>query len=1032
MKIYLSVFLSLILLTGWSQPRNSTIKEYKKSFRTYPFSDPDPIAKMSAFYPYFRFDGYTDKSTDKEWKVVTLENEFIEVMILPEIGGKIWAAIEKSTGKPFIYYNHVVKFRDIAMRGPWTSGGIEANYGIIGHTPNCSTPVDYLTRTNEDGSVSCFIGTLDLLTQTYWTIEINLPKDKAYFTTRSFWSNTTPFEQPYYTWMNAGIQAEGNLEFIYPGTHYLTHDGDSKPWKMNLETGEDISFYDRNDFGPYKSYHVFGKYTNFFGGFWHKDNFGMGRYAAHDEKAGKKIWIWGLSQQGMIWEKLLTDKDGQYVEVQSGRLFNQTAEASTRTPFKHRGFAPYTTDTWTEYWFPVKGTQGFVTANPVGAMNVRVNARGVRVDISPLTDNQQLLTITRGRKNIYSKKVELKTLKVFSDSIGVSTSGEPISVMLGDHLLEYNTDPQDGVLSRPVESPRDFDWGSVQGLYLQGKEHIRERSYVKAGESLDECLIKDPHYLPALTERATLHYRNMEYAKALELLMHALRIDTYDPAVNFYYGLTNVALGKITDARDGFDIAAMSSVYRGAAYTELSRMELRNKRPDRAIHYAARSLESNTNNVEALQLMTVAYQLKNDRVKVKETLDVLSGLNPLNHFVALEQYLSASTTEARTNFTTGIRHELAVESYLELAAWYYNLGSIRESQAILSVAPVNAEVLYWLAFLEEKLIGVAGTSLTRALQAPVEMVFPFRSESAEVLGWARGKSENWKPTYLLALIYWNMNQPQKARELFAACGSSPDFAPFYAVRADLILESRLQDLQKAAALDPMEWRYGKLLVQHHLSTKNYVQALQLALAYDKKIPGDFRIRMMLAKTQLLNKNYKACTDILAKTNVLPYEGSTEGRMLYQEAWILQAVDKMKERKYAEALSMISNARIWPENLGVGKPYDADIDSRVEYFLEGLCQEGMKNVDKAKKSWDAVLAQQASNRGANDLVTAWAFKKTGQLEKGELLLKAWRSADEKNFLATWCLDVYRNMDAQTSVDMEDKGGRVVQAIFSLRP
>ena len=66
---------------------------------------------------------------------------------------------------------------------------------------------------------------------------------------------------------------------------------------------------------------------DFFGGYWHDEDFGMGRYSTHDDKPGKKIWIWGLSQQGMIWDKLLTDTDGQYVEVQSGRLFNQPAEA---------------------------------------------------------------------------------------------------------------------------------------------------------------------------------------------------------------------------------------------------------------------------------------------------------------------------------------------------------------------------------------------------------------------------------------------------------------------------------------------------------------------------------------------------------------------------------------------------------------------------------------------------------------------------------------------------------------------------------
>src|SRR3954468_14822164 len=225
----------------------ATIREYTKVFTTYPFSDPNPIPAIGKIYPYFRYDGFTDKPIQKAWKVVELENEYIKLMILPEIGGKIWAAIEKSTGKPFTYYNHVVKFRDVAMRGPWTSGGIEPNYGIIGHTPNCATPVDYVTINRKDGSVSCVIGVLDLLTRTSWRIDINLPKNKAYFTTNSFWYNSSEFEQPYYTWMNTGIKAAGNLEFIYPGTKYLGHEGEYRDWPVNKENGKNISFYENNN-----------------------------------------------------------------------------------------------------------------------------------------------------------------------------------------------------------------------------------------------------------------------------------------------------------------------------------------------------------------------------------------------------------------------------------------------------------------------------------------------------------------------------------------------------------------------------------------------------------------------------------------------------------------------------------------------------------------------------------------------------------------------------------------------------------------
>jgi tetratricopeptide (TPR) repeat protein len=1013
----------------------ATVKESNKVFKTYPFSDPDPVPRMGNIYPYFRFDGYTNKGTDQSWKVVELENDYISVMILPEIGGKIWAATEKSTGKNFLYYNHVVKFRDIAMRGPWTSGGIEANYGIIGHTPNCATPVDYVVRKDLfDGSVSCFIGTLDLLTQTYWTLEIKLEMDKAYFTTRSFWSNTTPLEQPYYTWMNAGISAKGNLEFIYPGTHYLGHDGSYKTWPVHEGNGKNLSFYEQNNFGPYKSYHVFGKYTNFFGGFWHRDNFGMGRYAPHEDKAGKKIWIWGLSQQGMIWENLLSDTDGQYVEVQSGRLFNQTDHTSTATPFKHRGFLPYSTDVWTEHWFPVKGTQGFVTASPAGAMNVRVRGGRARIDISPLEARKDKLVVRQGDRVVYDKVVDLSVLKPFADSVSVGDTG-PVTVTLGDKLLEYTTDPANGVLSRPVEPAENFDWNSVQGLHLEGKEFIRERQYVKAEEKLRQCLAKDPNYLPALTDLAMVSYRNLDYAEAMALLRRALRVDTYDPAANFYYGLTSLELNKKTDARDGFDMAAMDPRFRGASYTEMSRLALREGQYETAIDYAESALKDNQVNVEAMQLLAVAHRRRThlsgelpDAGRDSLWISRLKFINPLNHFAYFESYLLRGTPGAQKTFTSGIRNELPVETYLELAAWYYRVGLLSDAKKVLALAPANAEVLFWLAFLEQKSSSSYEKALARAIDASASGVFPFRAESTEVFAWATSVTNNWKPKYFLGLIYWSRNQLSKARELFAACGNRPEFAPLYAARTELIKESALQDLQKAAELDPGQWRYGKMIIQYHVQQRKYPEALAVAQDYDKRIPNDFRIRLLLAKAWLLNGNYTACDETLAKTQVLPYEGSTEGHALYREAWLMQAIGKMKARKFTEALAMISKARLYPANLGVGKPYEENIDSRVEYYLEGICQEGLKKSDKAAAAWTAVTSQ-SHPAGLNTLVAAWALRKQGKSTEGERLLKDW-AAKSPGPLTQWCLDVFEGKAAAWDFGTDADGSRVVEEMVTL--
>ena len=390
----------------------ATVKEYTRVFTTYPYSDPDPIASMSRFYPYFRFDGFTAQPVEKKWKVVELSNDYLQILILPEIGGKVWAAIEKTTGKSFIYFNHVVKFRDVGMRGPWTSGGMEANYGIMGHTPNCFSPVDYLVRRNPDGSASCIIGVLDLLTRTTWRLEINLPADQAVFTTRSLWHNASAIDQPYYTWMNVGIKSAGNLQFVNPGTCYIGHDGKAHDWPIDRENGRDLSWYEQNNFGSYKSYHVMGRFSEFFGGYWHDDDFGMAHCAAYGEKPGRKIWIWGLSREGMIWENLLTDSDGQYVEVQSGRLFNQAADSSTLTPFKHKEFPPYATDTWTEYWLPVKGIKGFVSASPWGAINVTgAGTDRLSIRISPARPLRDKLEVFDGDHLLHEREVTLKPMQ---------------------------------------------------------------------------------------------------------------------------------------------------------------------------------------------------------------------------------------------------------------------------------------------------------------------------------------------------------------------------------------------------------------------------------------------------------------------------------------------------------------------------------------------------------------------------------------------------------------------------------------------
>ncbi|HSD29029.1 MAG TPA: DUF5107 domain-containing protein [Vicinamibacteria bacterium] len=1021
----------LAFLPALAGAQGATVREYRKAFRTYPFSDPDPIPRADRIYPYFRFDGFTDRAEEREWTVVELENAWIRVTVLPEIGGKIWSAVEKSTGKGFLYGNQVVKFRDVAMRGPWTSGGIEANYGIIGHTPNCATPVDYVTRQNPDGSASVVIGVLDLLTRTPWRLEVTVPADKAYFTTTSLWHNATPLEQPYYTWMNAGIKAAGNLEFVYPGTRYIGHGGEASPWPID-EKGRNLAFYEKNDFGPSKSYHVLGREADFFAGYWHDEDFGMGRYSLRDEKIGKKIWIWGLSRQGMIWEKLLTDADGQYVEVQSGRSFNQAAEDSSRTPFKHRGFLPYGTDTWTEYWFPVKGTKGLVVASPLGGLNVRPREGGLDLLFSPLEAVDDTLEVLDGKRVVFSKPVSAKPLETWTAFAPVSVPAERLRVRIGGSRLEWKGDPKAGALSRPMESPPDFDWDSVYGLWLKGKELVRQRSYGPAREALEACLRKDPHYVPALADLAHLRYRSMDYPGAFDLARRALAVDTYEPAANYYYGLAAVKLGRADDARDGFELAAQSVDLRAASWTELAKLSVRAGDLARAAVDAGRSLDSNQRNLEALQLLALVQRLQEQWEDARASRDRLLALDPLSLFGHFEKAFAGGES-APPAFAPGVRNEMPHETFLELAAWYRDLGRPAEAAQLLAVAPQTAEVLYWRALLADP-DPEAASLLRKADEASPALVFPFRPESAEVLRWAASRSDSWRPRYYLALVHWGAGNLDDARRLFDECGEKPDYAPFYAGRAlafeDASRERSMADLERAARLDPAQWRYGRMLAERQLRQGAPAAALETARRYSAQFPANYILGMLHAKALLANGRYREGADRLGRLDVIPYEGSTEGRRLYREAHLMFAVEALRKGDAARALRSIDAARLWPENLGAGKPYPENVDERLEDFLaaQALARRGGSAESLEKLQRVAARGQGGRDRGAGTLVHALALRQTGREADGRKLLTDWSAREPDNAVAAWAL---RKYDGQVGPppDTATEDARVLAAWLS---
>jgi Tfp pilus assembly protein PilF len=981
------------------------------TFRTYPFGDPNPVARMGNIYPYYRFEGYSATPVEKEWKVITLENPYVRVLIAPEIGGKILGAFEKSTGRPFIYFNKVVKFREIAMRGPWTSGGIEFNFGDIGHTPSTATPVDYLTRTNSDGSVSCVVGTIDLPSRTEWRVEIRLPKDKAYFETRSFWYNPTELPTSLYHWMNAAADADSDLYFIYPGTAHIDHGGLSSSWPVNNE-GRDLSLYRNNAFGSSKSYHVLGTYTDFFGLGWKDRKFGVIHWADYVDKPGKKLWLWALSREGGIWTDLLTDTDlgnTQYVEFQSGLLFNQALPNSSFTPFKHRTFAPFSEERFTEAWFPFKEIGGVVQANPHALLNVEQRDSLLVFGVCPLERVSEELVVTSGSKEIYRKKVTLKPMRPFVDSVA-TPHDSAVSVRLGS-LVEYNSaDARERELLRPRETNRAFDWNSAEGLAVEAAEQARQREYSRALDRFQASLAKDSLYNPALLGAAEIFYRRMEYDRALACVRKVLANDAYDPTANFLYGILQRQRGRLYDAADGFGNAARSPQYRSSANAALAEIALLRRQWDKAAGYASKALDYDRYNVGALKARAVACRKlgkKEDAVRAQQA---ILQIDPLAHFARMERYLLEPGQRTQKAFVSAIHAELPAEVYLELAAYYYDIGSAEDALRTLSLAPAHPIVHYWMAYLRSRMGNEqeADVSLREAASTSSRLVFPFRRETAEVLAWARARSDSWQIRYYLALVYWSMGRLDEARGEMAACGTRPADAPFYIARGNLLKETNdslaLLDYRQALATGPDEWRAYTSLASFYNDHAQYNAALATLISGARRFPENYVLQFEYARSLLFTRRYRECLAVLDTIKILPFEGAGYGRELHRQAAVLAATGALRNGKYQEALGLLTQARDWPEHLGVGKPYD--VDSRIEDYLEACCRMRMGDSLQARALFQNVVRATSSRneRDAQYFLNLLAQRKLGQGAEAAASLQAWSEAEPMNLVARWAIKV----------------------------
>ena len=1013
-KILIASAIFLLFTSNLMSQSASQIKEMEEEYLTYPYSDPNPIPNFGKIYPYFRFDGFTTQPAKAKHKVVVLENDFLIIKVFPQIGGKIWSVVDKTCGKEMFYDNKVVKFRDIALRGAWTSGGIEFNYGVIGHAPSCSFPVDYKIAQKPDGSVSCWISDFDLLTRTRWTIEINLPKDKGWFTTSSFWHNGSSNSQPYYNWVNTGIDTSNDMEMIYPGTYSIGHGGETIPWPMDETRGKNLSMWAENDFGGSKSYHVAGTKTPYFGAYWAKEQFGMMHYSERDEKAGKKFFMWALSSEGDIWVDLLTDTNGQYLEAQSGRLFNQnSANSSSRTPYKQFYFTPYGTDVWTEYWFPFKATAKVSDVSLFGVLNVTEKSGALDLTFASLQKTADMLKVyDESGQMIASQSVNFDIAKTHNLTIPISGGKTAYRMTLCDQEIWTK---EDKTMDRPNKAEEALDYDSAYGKYLLGKDHGGMRLYDRAEELIRGSLALEPNFIPSLVEMSRLYYRRMDYDSAYIFARKALSFDTYDPDANMEFGRSALKLGKQIDALDGFEIAAITTPMRSAAFTEICKIYFMRKEYEKALEYGQKSLINNSLNIDGMQMLYLIYQQKQDTRKADELAAQILTLDPFNLFISFEK-----SSNDMKRFTEKLRNEMPIQSFLELASWYNSLGLKEKSCTILKAAPANAEAKWWLAYLSK------GTPEEAALVKDADaanplFVFPFREESKPVLEWAMTKSDSWKPTYYMALLLGATNNTNKALSMLENLGDQPDFSPFYAFRARITTNNTDKEryLKKAVSLNPAEWRYNHQLTNYYNEQRDYATALKIIKPFHATRKSHFPTAALYMRTLVYNKQFEEAEKIVNTIHILPFEGERGGRLVYRQIKMMLAVQALAKGKTSDASKKVADALEWPRTLGVGKPTEAQIDRRLEDWTSAMIAIKSKNTAERDMYLKKVADSSPRSNDLSVLLQSLACAKLGDKEKADKLYNDWLKMQRNETTKEWGERFYKNnLNKDYPFDLEE--------------
>ena len=978
-------------------------------------------------YPLPFIDRIATTPAPRLWKAIHIENEYLRLMILPEIGGRIHIGYDKTTGYDFFYRQNVIKPALVGLAGPWISGGVEFNWPQH-HRPATFMPVTTTIERTEDGSVTVWCSDHDPLLRMKGMHGIRLRPGRAVLELKVRLFNRTPFAQTFLWWANAAARVHEQYQSFFPndvcsvadhakravtsfplsdGLYYGINYGERA--RTGVPTDEmpgnfvHGGSYLPNDLSWYAnipvptSYMITATEHDFFGGYDHKVNAGVVHVANHHISPGKKQWTWGNHEFGYAWDRNLTDHDGPYIELMAGVYTDNQPDFSW--------LAPWETKTFTQNWYPIHFIGTAVAANTDAALSLHMERGALSIGLcvtAPVESATIILKSGSFEVSRWTSGVDPSTPLLIDCRLSSTT--DPASVAVSVHAGEHLLIDYDRARIQPAAAPNvaqepkpPEEIPSIEELYLTGLHLEQYRHATRSPESYwAEGLHRDPGDARICNAMGLWHLRRGDFDQAAEHFRTALaRLTALNPNPRdgepFYnLGVSYRFQGRYKEAYNVFYKATWNAAERAPAYFALAECDAARQHWHTAIEHLHLSLRSDADNLNARNLLAIVFRKLGDTTAANQTLDEILALDPLDIAARWQRGIAPANGQER----------------LDLAFDLMRAGLFEEAISVLETADRNALdgsvpiLLFALAYVQHMLARPAASgTFDQAQNAPVDYCFPSRLEEMLILEWAHNERPTaWMPSYLLGNFFYDKRRYQDAILLWEHAAKQNTSFPTvhrnlgiarFNVRHDCSLA--LASFEAAFAANPHD---ARILYERDQLWKRAGRSPQQRLNELQRYPSlvETRDDLSVELATLLNQVGRPADalHLLLGRHFQPWEGG-EGLVVaqYVRARLLLGRQSIDREDYTEARDHFHAALQPPHNLSEAKHLLAS-QSDIYFWLGESFHRG-GDEQNAHNWWTRAAQQrgdfqQMSVRGVSDMTfwTGLALQRLGRHDEAAAL------------------------------------------------